>query len=87
MDDLSNVEMRAHVAAVVAGVDEPDGAAQAWAAVNDDVFRRFPAVRGAGRGASGLAVMLTQADPDLERQIRDRYGEQTTFDYGTAFAV
>ena len=79
--------MRARVAALVAGVDEPDDSAQAWGLVNEDVFRRFPAVRGSGCGASGLAVMLAEPDRQLEERIRDRYGEDTTFDYGTAFAV
>ena len=87
MDELSNAEMRLRVAALVAGVDDPDEAAQAWGLINEDVFRRFPAVRGSGRGANGLAVMLAEPDPDLEEAIRDRYGDQTTFDYGTAFAV
>lgn len=87
MDELSNAEMRTRVAALVAGVDEPDDAAQAWGLINEDVFRRFPAVRASGCGASGLAVMLAELDPHLEDRIRDRYGEGTTFDYGTAYAV
>lgn len=86
MDDWSNAEMRAYVAALTAGLVDADGAADAWGLINDDVFRRFPAVRGSGRGARGLAVMLPRPDPQLEEQIRDRYGEHTTFDYGTAFA-
>jgi len=80
--------MRAHVAALVSGVDDdPDKAARAWSAVNEDVFRRFPAVRGSGRGAKGLGVMLPTPDPALEERIRDRYGEHTSFLYGNAFAV
>lgn len=79
--------MRARVAALVAAVDEPDDAAQAWGLINEDVFRRFPAVRGSGCGAGGLAVMLAEPDSHLEERIRDRYGADTTFDYGTAFAM
>lgn len=87
MDESSNAEMRARVAALLASVEEPEDAAQAWGLINEDVFRQFPAVRGSGCGALGLAVMLPGPDPALEERIRDRYGEHTTFDYGTAFAV
>lgn len=79
--------MRARVAALVAGVDEAEDAAEAWGVINEDVFHRFPAVQGSGRGATGLAVMLAEPDPHLEELIRERYGEDTTFEYGTAFAL
>lgn len=86
--DRSNAEMRAHVEAIVTRMnDDPENATSGWSEINADVFRHFPAVRGAGRGAHGLGVMLPEPDPDLERRIRDRYGEQTTFMYGNAYAV
>lgn len=78
--------MRAYVAALTTGLVDADSAADAWGLINEDVFRRFPAVRGSGCGARGLAVMLPRPDPQFEEQIRDRYGEHTTFDYGTALA-
>lgn len=88
MQEPSDTEMRARIEAIVSRVnDDPENAVSGWSEINNDVRRQFPAVRGSGLGAHGLGVMLAEPDPQLEQRIRARYGEQTTFMYGSAFGV
>lgn len=84
MESLTDAQMTNLVSSLVESHALQD--ADTWLLVNEDITRRFPSVVASGPGKTGLSVMLSRPDADVEERIRQRYGIATHFEYGTGSA-